>query len=41
MFDNLDGSRFYQPATFFRQSKLAVALCAKELRDVCKAGESP
>jgi WW domain-containing oxidoreductase len=31
MFDNLDGSRFYQPATFYRQSKLAVALFAKEL----------
>ena len=31
MFDNLDGSRFYQPATFYRQSKLAVALYAKEL----------
>jgi NAD(P)-dependent dehydrogenase (short-subunit alcohol dehydrogenase family) len=31
MFDNLDGSRFYQPAIFYRQSKLAVALSAKEL----------
>jgi NAD(P)-dependent dehydrogenase (short-subunit alcohol dehydrogenase family) len=31
MFDNLDGRRFYQPATFYRQSKLAVALYAKEL----------
>jgi len=31
MFDNLDGSRFYQPATSNRQSKLAVALFAKEL----------
>jgi NAD(P)-dependent dehydrogenase (short-subunit alcohol dehydrogenase family) len=31
MFDNLDGRRFYQPATFYRQSKLAVALFAKEL----------
>jgi len=31
MFDNLDGHRFYQPATFYRQSKLAVALYAKEL----------
>jgi NAD(P)-dependent dehydrogenase (short-subunit alcohol dehydrogenase family) len=31
MFDNLDGSRFYRPATFYRQSKLAVALYAKEL----------
>src|SRR5712691_2778542 len=31
MFDNLDGRRFYQAATFYRQSKLAVALYAKEL----------
>jgi NAD(P)-dependent dehydrogenase (short-subunit alcohol dehydrogenase family) len=31
MFDNLDGRRFYQPATFYRQSKLAVALFATEL----------
>jgi NAD(P)-dependent dehydrogenase (short-subunit alcohol dehydrogenase family) len=31
MFDNLDGRRFYHPATFYRQSKLAVALYAKEL----------
>ena len=31
MFDNLDGRRFYQPATFYRQSKLAVAVYAKEL----------
>ncbi len=31
MFDNLDGRRFYHPATFYRQSKLAVALFAKEL----------
>jgi WW domain-containing oxidoreductase len=31
MFDNLDGRRFYQPAAFYRQSKLAVALYAKEL----------
>jgi NAD(P)-dependent dehydrogenase (short-subunit alcohol dehydrogenase family) len=31
MFDNLDGRRFYRPATFYRQSKLAVALYAKEL----------
>src|SRR5579859_994236 len=31
MFDNLDGRRFYQPSTFYRQSKLAVAVYAKEL----------
>jgi NAD(P)-dependent dehydrogenase (short-subunit alcohol dehydrogenase family) len=31
MFDNLDGRRFYQPATFYRQSKLAVAVYAREL----------
>jgi len=31
MFDNLDGRRFYEPAAFYRQSKLAVALYAKEL----------
>ena len=31
MFDNLDGSRFYKPALFYGQSKLAVALYAKEL----------
>jgi NAD(P)-dependent dehydrogenase (short-subunit alcohol dehydrogenase family) len=31
MFDNLDGRRFYHPATFYRQSKLAVALFAREL----------
>jgi WW domain-containing oxidoreductase len=31
MFDNLDGHRFYEPMTFYGQSKLAVALYAKEL----------
>jgi WW domain-containing oxidoreductase len=31
MFDNLDGRIFYQPATFYAQSKLAAALYAKEL----------
>jgi WW domain-containing oxidoreductase len=31
MFDNLDGNRFYDPATFYGQSKLANALYAKEL----------
>jgi WW domain-containing oxidoreductase len=31
MFDNLDGRRFYDPVTFFGQSKFAVALYAKEL----------
>ena len=31
MFDNLDGSRHYQPALFYAQSKLANALFAKEL----------
>lgn len=31
MFDNLDGRRFYQPGTFYRQSKLAIAVYAKEL----------
>jgi WW domain-containing oxidoreductase len=31
MFDNLDGHRFYDPMTFYGQSKLALALYAKEL----------
>jgi WW domain-containing oxidoreductase len=31
MFDNLDGARFYEPAAFYAQSKLANALYAKEL----------
>jgi WW domain-containing oxidoreductase len=31
MFDNLDGSRFYKPFTFYGQSKLANALFAMEL----------
>jgi WW domain-containing oxidoreductase len=31
MFDNLDGHRFYDPATFYGQSKLANALYATEL----------
>lgn len=31
MFDNLDGSRFYKPSTFYGQSKLANALYAMEL----------
>jgi WW domain-containing oxidoreductase len=31
MFDNLDGSRFYDPRMFYAQSKLANALFAKEL----------
>ena len=31
MFDNLDGHRFYEPAAFYGQSKLAAALYAKEL----------
>jgi WW domain-containing oxidoreductase len=31
MFDNLDGSRSYEPAMFYGQSKLAAAVYAKEL----------
>jgi len=31
MFDNLDGHRFYDPMTFYGQSKFAAALYAKEL----------
>ena len=31
MFHNLDGHRFYDPLTFYGQSKFAVALYAKEL----------
>jgi len=31
MFDNLDGRRFYNPFAFYGQSKLAMALYAKEL----------
>jgi WW domain-containing oxidoreductase len=31
MFDNLDGSQFYDPSKFYAQSKLANALYAKEL----------
>jgi len=31
MLDNLDGARFYDPMTFYGQSKFAVALYAKEL----------
>jgi NAD(P)-dependent dehydrogenase (short-subunit alcohol dehydrogenase family) len=31
MFDNLDGNRFYDPSTFYGQSKLANALYATEL----------
>jgi WW domain-containing oxidoreductase len=31
MFDNLDGHRYYDPMIFYGQSKLAVALYAKEL----------
>jgi WW domain-containing oxidoreductase len=31
MFDNLDGSRFYEPAAFYAQSKLANAIYAKDL----------
>jgi NAD(P)-dependent dehydrogenase (short-subunit alcohol dehydrogenase family) len=31
MFDNLDGHRFYDPMTFFGQSKFALSLYAKEL----------
>jgi WW domain-containing oxidoreductase len=31
MFDNLDGHRFYDPLTFYGQSKFALALYAKEL----------
>jgi WW domain-containing oxidoreductase len=31
LFDNLDGSRFYRPFTFYGQSKFAASLYAKEL----------
>jgi WW domain-containing oxidoreductase len=31
MFENLDGHRFYDPMTFYGQSKFAIALYAKEL----------
>jgi WW domain-containing oxidoreductase len=31
LFDNLDGHQFYDPMTFFGQSKFALALYAKEL----------
>jgi WW domain-containing oxidoreductase len=31
MFDNLDGHRFYDPKTFYGQSKIAMALYAREL----------
>lgn len=31
MFDNLDGHQLYKPFLFYGQSKLAVALCAKEM----------
>jgi len=31
MFDNLDGSQWYDPIKFYAQSKLAVALYAREL----------
>ncbi|MGH8777955.1 SDR family NAD(P)-dependent oxidoreductase [Paraburkholderia sp.] len=31
MFDNLDGHQMYKPFLFYGQSKLAVALCAREL----------
>ena len=37
IFDNLDGSRFYDPRTFFAQSKLANALYARELAQRLKA----
>jgi WW domain-containing oxidoreductase len=37
MFDNLDGHRFYDPMTFFGQSKFALSLYAKELsRRLCR-----